>query len=110
MATVLNIIQGVTFSGRITVSNSNGTLTNLTGMSASGSVKYRYSQTGSLFSLNPVVHTSYVSGIIDFSVSGATTLNSPVGKHPYDINIYNTNGYVDRVSYGTCEIEPIVTY
>ena len=109
-STTLNIIAGNTFSGRITVSDSTGAAINLTGHVASGFVKYRYSNSGSLFNLNPVVHTSYVSGLIDFHVSGATTLNTPIGKFYYDINIYGPNSYIERVSYGVCEIEPIVTY
>jgi len=108
MATTYDIdmIQGNTFSGRLISQNSDGTYINLSGYTTSGSVKYRYSQTTALFNLNPVVHSSYVSGIVDISVTASTLLSQPVGEYIYDINQYAGNGFVQRLLNGKCIIAP----
>lgn len=105
----LTILQGDSFSLRVNASNSDGSYINLSGYGARGSIKYSYSNTGILLNLNPTIHNSFVSGIVDIYVSGSQTESLPVGIFPYDIEVTGSNGYVNKFIRGYANISPEVT-
>jgi hypothetical protein len=108
MAT-LNINQGSTYIARLTGMNSAGGYYDLTGYTASGYIKYRYSDSDYFLNLNPVVHPSYISGLIDITIPATETASLPVTQLLFDINVYSGVS-VSRVLGGKVVVNPEVTY
>ncbi len=104
-----SVDKGSDFSVRITGSNDDGTYFNLTNYTTSGFVKYRYSDTTHICSLNPVIHPSYVSGIIDLNIPSSGTAALPATVLVYDLFIYN-NTTGEKVLEGKLNVSPYVTY
>jgi hypothetical protein len=90
MSSTYNIsaVQGSTLLLSLTANDSNGSPIDLNGYSARGYVKYRYSDTGSLLDLSPVVTPPYGSGIITLSGNSVALANMPVGTFVYDLEVY----------------------
>jgi hypothetical protein len=106
----LQICQGSTFSIRTFATNSNGTYINLSGYSARGQVRSRFSDSGILLNLNPTVDTSYISGIVNISISGSQTTGINCGVFPYDCEIYNIDeSSVIKILRGYAEISSEIT-
>lgn len=102
------VIQGETTSGYFTA-YSNGSTLNLEGYTSRGSVKYKYGDTGVLLELETTVDSGHLNqGHIDIVISAEDTANLPVGKFPYDIEVYS-NSAVKRVSSGKITVVPEVT-
>lgn len=109
----LNVTRGSNFSVRLAVKDDNGASYNLTGHSASGSAKFRYSSSGNLIELNPTIvsgaaGSSYVSGLIDVVISGDSTTGLPITQGVYDIEIYS-GSFHQKVINGYMNIYPEVT-
>ncbi len=105
----INIIQGSSFQENLTINNSDGTKFNLSGYTASGYVKYKYTDSGFLLNLKPYIDTSYISGLITVSGSGNATASLPATRLIYDIEI--TKGeYVLKPIRGYFTVESEVTY
>jgi hypothetical protein len=105
----LDIQQGSSYSIRFNVKNDDGTYVNLSGYSARGHIKYRYSDATKLLDLNPQIHSSYVSGIVDVNLTAAQTAGLPIIQGIYDIEIFNSGGYVAEVIDGKVFVQPNVT-
>ena len=110
----LNITQGSRFSVRLEISNEDLSAFNLSGYSSRGYVKFRHSDTGILLDLNPTPVTglngiSLISGFIDINLSGAQTAGVPVVQGIYDVEIYNSGGFVEKAILGYCNFLPEVT-
>ena len=95
-----NIIQGDQFDARLTVTDSDGAM-DLSGYAARGYVKNKYSDTGVLLDLSPVVVSGdlgslYASGYVDIAVSGAQTQPLPITQGVFDVEIYK-NTYVKKM-------------
>lgn len=105
----ISIEQGSSFNLTLTAKDSNGTPLNLSGYSARGGVKYGYGSTGYLINLNPIIHSSFVSGLINVSVSASDTSSLPVTKAVYDIEVYNASNYTFKAIRGYVNIIPEVT-
>lgn len=102
------VIQGQTVSGYVIAYNNGNTL-NLTDYSSRGSVKYKYGDTGVLLNLTTEIDGNNLNrGHIDVIISAEDTANLPVGKFPYDIEVYK-NSYVRRVTAGKISVVPEVT-
>jgi hypothetical protein len=102
------VVQGATVSGYVIAYNNGNTL-NLTDYTARGYVKYKYGNTGVLQTLNVAVDSGNPNqGHIDVIISAEDTANLPVGKFPYDIEVYK-NSYVRRVTGGKITVTPEVT-
>lgn len=106
----LTVIQGSTFTGYFTTYNNGNTL-NLSGYTARGKVKYKYSDTGSLLDLHVHVDSGNLNqGKVDMAIEAADSANLPIGRLLYDVEVYNTeNSYVKRVSSGHINVVPEVT-
>ena len=109
----LNITRGSDFSVRLNVKDASGSAYNLSGYSASGVAKYRYSSMEPLIDLSPVIVSgsngaSYASGMIDINVSGTNTTGVPIVQGVYDVEIYS-GSYHEKVIRGKINILPEVT-
>lgn len=105
----ISIEQGSSFNLTLTAKDSNGTPLNLTGYNARGGVKYGYGSTGYLIDLNPTIHPSYVSGLINVSIPASGTSYLPVTKAVYDIEVFNNSNYTFKAIRGYVNVIPEVT-
>lgn len=105
----ISIEQGSSFNLTLTAKDSNGIPLNLSGYNARGWIKYGYGSTGYLINLNPVVHPSYISGLITVSLSASGTSSLPVTKAVYDVEVYNASNYTFKAIRGYANIIPEVT-
>jgi len=103
--------QGSDLNITFTVLDNNSGVFNLSGYVASGKVRSKYSDSGILLQLTPQVDPSFVSGLINLSVSGSVLQTLPITQAVYDINIFNVfSGIQFKVVEGYFSIEPSVTY
>lgn len=106
----ITVVQGSSYSLRITAVDANGDARDLTNYTTSGFVRDRYSSTGVLLYLRPVIHPSFVSGFIDVFISGSETAGLPVAQKVYDVEIYNSGtSHIAKAARGYFNIEPEVT-
>jgi len=106
----ITVKQGDTYSLRIYAKDCLGTALDLTNYSARGQVRERYSSTGILLTLNPTVHASYVSGIVDLSIPSSGTAALPISQFVWDIEVYTTNdAVVYKVANGYLNVLPETT-
>jgi hypothetical protein len=105
----INLVAGNTLLLSVTASDSNGNPINLSGYSARGHVKYNYGDTGILLDLNPQIHSSYTSGLVNISGAATQTALLPVGKFPYNLEIESTGGYVTKFLRGYISVDPETT-
>lgn len=112
MATTYDILatQGNTLLLNLTANDSAGAAINLSGYSARGYVRYNYSSTGILLNLNPVVASSYIYGIVNISGNSEAIAAIPVGMYPYDLEVFNSGGYVTKFLRGYFNVSPQATY
>ena len=82
---------------------------NLSGFLARGGIKYGYGSTGYLLDMNATIDSSYVSGIINVSLSATETSSLPVTKGVYDIEVYSSNDYTFKAIRGYVDVIPEVT-
>jgi hypothetical protein len=104
------IEQGASLNLSLTASDSGGNLLNLSGYNATGQVQYGYGSTGILLNLNPQIDPGFVSGIINISVPSNQTTGLPVTKAIFEIDIYNTTGYMIKVLGGYFDINPGICF
>lgn len=112
MSTEYNITatQGNNLNLRFAASDASGNAIDLTQYTVSGVVRLKYSDTGVLLDLQPTIHTSYVSGLIDVSVPASGITGLPVTQAFYDIKIYHTTtGCSSEVVRGYFNILPATT-
>ncbi len=102
------ITQGSSFSLQLNARNSDNSYINLSGYSASGQVRFRYSDTGVLVNLAPLIHPSYISGLLDINLTAAQTSLLPVTLGRYDLEIYSGT-YVCKLLQGKVSIFGEVT-
>lgn len=107
----LEIYQGATYSLTATIKDSSSVPINLSGYNISGFLKYKYSDTSYLTSLNPTKNEPYASGVITLTIPATGTANLPIAYGFYDVEIHNTgNGVVTKVLRGKASIFPEATY
>jgi hypothetical protein len=105
----LSIEQGSSFNLNLVAKDSSGTPLNLSGYAATGAIRYGFGSTGVLLNLTSSIDPSYVSGIINVSLTPEQTSSLPVTKAVYDIEVYASNGYTFKAVRGYAEILPEVT-
>lgn len=104
-----SIIQGSSFSVNLSINNADGTKMNLSGFSGRALVKNKYSDTGYLLDLKPIIDSSYVSGLVTISGSGNATASLPAGRFLYDLEIFKGE-YILKPIRGYFNIEAECTY
>lgn len=110
----LTIDQGSTFGATVSVKNSDSSAFNLTGYSVRGQVRNKYSSTGILLNLAPVIVTginnaALISGLINIDLTENQTAALPINEALYDMEIYNGAGTVTRVLQGKFIISPEIS-
>lgn len=106
----ISIDQGSSITLRATAKDNAGTPINLSGYTASGYVRFRYSDTGILLNLQPTIVDSPASGIVQFILSGSQTNTLPTTQAIYDLEIYGPSGYTLKLLKGYFEVGPQSTY
>ena len=105
----LNITQGNSFNVRLVAVDPNGTAYNLTNWSLRGFAKIKYSDTTALIDLQPTKVSPYTNGFIDISIPATFTKNLPITEGVFDIEMYDSSGFVDKLIKGYVRIYPEVT-
>ena len=110
----LIINKGITFSQNISVTGNGGNPFDLSGYALSGFLKFRYSDTGKLTSLNPSGVLPLSGGVINISIPATGTVKLPISYGFYDIQLFGTGigipTTVIQALYGKANIFPEVTY
>lgn len=106
----LNITKGSSFTVRLVAQDTSGNVIDLTNWNVRGYAKIKYSETNLLVDLNPQKVSPHTNGFIDIQIAAATTATLPVTEGVYDIEIYDTSGYVDKVVAGYVRVYPETTY
>ena len=106
----LNITQGTSFTIRLVAQDTSGNVIDLTNWNVRGYAKIKYSEANLLVDLNPQKVSPHTNGFIDIQISAATTATLPVTEGVYDIEIYDSSGYVDKVVAGYIRVYPETTY
>jgi hypothetical protein len=103
--------QGAEVNVTLTLTESNGSATDLTGYAVRGVVKHRYGDSATLLDLVPSVSAPATSGIISISIPATPISQLPVGQFVYDIEKYPTNNAeaVSKVVKGFFNVHPEAT-
>lgn len=101
-----SIDQGSVLELTLVAVDNNGTPLNLSGYQAQGKIKYQYGDASSLLPLTTSIDNSYVSGLINISLTAEQTAALPVTKAVYDIELLGSGNYVSKVFNGYAEINP----
>lgn len=105
------IEQGSSFSLNLTASDPSGNPLNLSGYVASGLLRYSFGSTGILANLGASIAGDGTSGVIILSLPPEATMNLPVTKAVYDVEVYNSgNDYSFRPVRGYADICPSVSF
>ena len=107
MSSTYNIsaTQGNTLLLTLFANDATGAPINLNGYAARGYVKYRYSDTGYLIDLNPVIVAPYENGMVSISGDANVLAGTPVGSFVYDLEVYNGD-YVIKFLKGYFDLYP----
>ena len=106
----LNITQGTSFTVRLVAQDTNGNAIDLSYWNVRGYAKVKFSESNLLVDLNPQKVSPNSDGLIDIQLSAATTATLPVTEGVYDVEIYDSSGYVDKIIAGYIRIYPETTY
>jgi hypothetical protein len=105
---LLTLVQGQTSQLQLVATDSNGNPLNLSGYFASGYMKHRFGDNKVLLNLNPQIDTSCISGIVNVTISGSQTASLPVIEGVYNIDVFNSSGYVLQVLRGYVDVLPSI--
>lgn len=103
----LTIDQGTTFSALIDVTDSEGSILNLTGYTVAGQMRKTYSS--STYTEFTASVTNAGTGTIQIGLTATQTNALKAGRYVYDVEITSSTGEITRVIEGQIEITPGVT-
>ena len=108
----LEITQGGSFylNLLLTDEEDDDAIIDLTDYTVSGFLKYKYGDINKLCNLNPVKELPYESGTISLNINPLITETLPVGFGFYDIELYHSGGYTDKIIRGKASIFPEITF
>ena len=105
---VINIVipQGSTFSETFLSTESDGSITNLTGYTGTASMKKWYGSSTSIpFSVSVTVGT----GEVAIGLTPGQTLNLDPGRYYYDVRLQSSGGSVSRLVEGMAFLQAGIT-
>jgi hypothetical protein len=109
MAAKANIIldQGTTFITYLALTNTDGTVLDLTGYTARGQIRKWY--TSNSYTTFTITITQPTDGYINLALTANTTANMEPGRYVYDIEAVDGAGAITRVIEGIVTVTPEVT-
>ncbi len=105
----LNITQGNSFHVRLAIVSPSGSVFDLTDWSLRGYAKLKFSETNVLIDLQPTKVSPYTQGLVDIALPASLTKNLPVTEGVFDIEMYDSSGFVDKPIKGYVRVYPEVT-
>ena len=110
MAVYSNIVvdQGADYSASIDVTDSDGDNIDLSGYTAAGQIRKKYSSSTAV-DFTVAVASPASAGVLNISLSNTQTNAMKAGRYVYDVEITNSGGVKTRVLEGQVEITPGVT-
>ena len=111
MATHVNLTmdQGTTFEAIVTVSNEDGSLFDLTDLTASSQMRKSY-YTNTFITITATVDGDPENGDVKLSLLPVETDSIKAGRYVYDVEVRNGDDtYVKRVIQGVITVSPQVT-
>ncbi len=106
----ISAIQGSTLLLNINCRDSSNNYINLSGYNVRGYVREKYSSTGIILNLNPTIHPSYISGLVQISGNADDMASLKISEYPYDIELSGTNNYIFKPVRGYMSVQPECTY
>ena len=109
MAAKANIVldQGTTFLTYLALTNTDGSILNLTGYTARGQIRKWY--TSNSYTTFTISITQPTDGYINLALTANTTANMEPGRYVYDIEAIDGAGSIIRVIEGIVTVTPEVT-
>jgi hypothetical protein len=104
----ISVVQGSTLSLLLNITNSDGSAYNLSGFGVRSQVRSRYSSTGVLLDLMPTIF-SVTGGIVQISGSATGISNLPVNDSVFDVELFNSGGFVMKPIRGLFSVDPECT-
>lgn len=106
----LNIYRGTEFNMRLALTDASGQPFDLTDLSASGLIKFRFSDELALGDLNATPVSGFLtSGYLDLSMTPAETAALPSTQLLYDVKLFNSGAYVENFVGGYVNVYPQVS-
>lgn len=109
MAAKANIVvdQGTTFTTYLALTETDGTVLDLTGYTARGQIRKWY--TSNSYTTFTISITQPTEGYINLALTANTTANMEPGRYVYDIETVDGIGTITRVIEGIVTVTPEVT-
>jgi len=111
MGAKANIIidQGADYTTTLTVTNDDGTPTNLDGYQAAGEIRKHYSSSSATASFDVSFSTDRSDGLLTISLTNTVTENITAGRYVYDVEVKSSGGKITRLVEGIATVTPQVT-
>lgn len=111
MGAKANIIidQGTDYSTTLTVTNDDGTATDLDGYTAAGQIRKHYTSSTATADFQISFSDDRSDGLITATLGRATTEAMPAGRYVYDIEITSSGDKRTRLVEGIATVTPQVT-
>ena len=109
MAAKANIVldQGTTFLTYLALTNTDGSVLDLTGYTARGQIRKWY--TSNSYTTFTITITQPTDGYINLALTANTTANMEPGRYVYDIEAVSGANVITRVIEGIVTVTPEVT-
>ena len=109
MAIIANIFidQGADFSLTVTVSDTDGSVLNLSGYSAASQIRKTYESSAASGTFGTTIAAA--AGQVTLSLTDTVTTGLSAGRHVYDLTVTSGSGTTTRVVEGQAIVTPGVT-
>lgn len=110
MAAKANIVidQGADFATTITVTDTDGSIVDLTGYTGEGQIRKHYTSETAV-DLIVEFQDPRSSGQVTLSLTNANTAAMEAGRYVYDVEITSGGGTISRLAEGIATVTPQVT-
>ena len=111
MGAKANIIidQGTDYSTVLSVTNDDGTPTNLSGYTAAGQMRKHYASSTPTATFVITFDTDRTTGLLTVSLAKSVTNAIPAGRYVYDVEITSSGDKTTRLVEGIATVTPQVT-